>query len=84
MNRRSHLRQGIGLNKERNIKRDDVASYKALSLTSSVRKDEVGSTRDFTLVLVTAHTARHSRKESIWHIYLFSEMLASCFGQTYR
>eukprot|EP00904_Undaria_pinnatifida_P008151 jgi/Undpi1/4466/HiC_scaffold_17.g07820.m1 len=32
---------GIGLNEQRNINKDDAVSYKALSVTSSVRKDQV-------------------------------------------
>ena len=38
-------RQGIGLNEQRNIKKEDAVSYKALSMTSSVYKDEVGPIR---------------------------------------
>ena len=38
-------RQGIGLNEQRNIKKNDAVSYKALSMTSSVYKDEVGPIR---------------------------------------
>ncbi|CAM9355594.1 unnamed protein product, partial [Laminaria digitata] len=32
---------GIGLNEQHNIDKDNSVSYKALSVTSSVRKDEV-------------------------------------------
>ena len=40
--RRLHLHaKGIGLNEQHNIDKDNSASYKALSVTSSIRKDEV-------------------------------------------
>lgn len=35
--------QGLGLTEQRNIKRDDSFTYKATSISSSVRKDSVSA-----------------------------------------
>lgn len=72
-------RQGIGLNEERNIKKEDVASYKALSLTSSVRKDEVGSARAFTQRPLRL-TLRRIPEINASGIFVLSEVLASRFS----